>query len=189
MIESKEPAAKLLAEDHAALDGLLSGLLAALETGETDGSFARLDFLWARLAVHIRAENLWLFPAILNALAEVRTDHGEITLRPDEARATIGKLREDHDFFMHELAGAVKIMRELQAAPEREAAASRLQDVRQLIVKLDSRLGTHNRLEEEQVYLWPDRLMKPADQHRLVAHMQREIENLPPRFKDPAICK
>ena len=186
MTESEKTAPELLAEDHAALDGLLSGLLAALETGETDGSFARLDFLWVRLAVHIRAENLWLFPAILDALANVQADQGDITLRPDEARAMIIKLREDHDFFMHELASAVKIIRELQAAPGREAASGRLRDVRQMIVKLGSRLATHNKLEEEQVYLWPERLLKPADRRRLIAHIRREIENLPPRFKDPA---
>jgi hypothetical protein len=57
----------LLERDHEELDGVLGELLLALDHGERDESFARLDLLWARLAIHIRAEHLCLFPAILDA--------------------------------------------------------------------------------------------------------------------------
>ena len=65
--ESQEPE-RLLAEDHAALGELLRAFLTQLDEGDTAGAFVHLDLFWARLAMHIRAENLHLFPAILNAL-------------------------------------------------------------------------------------------------------------------------
>ena len=69
--EKSQSAEGLLAEDHEALDKALSALLAALDEGDSATAFARLDLFWARLAMHIRAEHLQLFPAILRAL------HGE----------------------------------------------------------------------------------------------------------------
>jgi hypothetical protein len=55
--------ASVLAHDHSEIDTLTRDLLAALEEGDklqVDKLqvFARLDLLWARLAVHIRAEHL-----------------------------------------------------------------------------------------------------------------------------------
>ncbi|HWT03965.1 MAG TPA: hypothetical protein VN256_27195 [Pyrinomonadaceae bacterium] len=38
------------------------------------------------------------------------------------------------------------------------------------------------RLEEEQVYLWPEALMSVEERAEMSARMRREIENLPPRF-------
>ena len=60
-------AASVLAGDHSEIDRLTVNSLAALEDGDKSKAFAALDLLWARLAVHIRAEHLCLFPTILSA--------------------------------------------------------------------------------------------------------------------------
>lgn len=56
-------ASQRLADDHGALDEVLSQLWKALDTGDVLVSHDKLDLFWARLAVHIRAEHLHLFPA------------------------------------------------------------------------------------------------------------------------------
>ncbi|HEX6045334.1 MAG TPA: hemerythrin domain-containing protein, partial [Pyrinomonadaceae bacterium] len=60
-------AGRRLADDHEDLHQLLEQLKKALH--ETDAGVPRgaLDLFWARLAVHIRAEHLRLFPAVLSA--------------------------------------------------------------------------------------------------------------------------
>ena len=63
--EGPEHAASVLADDRWEIDILIGDLSAALEEGEKSQAFARPDLLWARLAVHIRAEHLCLFPSIL----------------------------------------------------------------------------------------------------------------------------
>src|ERR1044072_7340629 len=62
-------ATDILVNDHAEVDALLRGLWDAFEGGEAEEVLAKLDYLWARLAVHIRAEHLHLFPALLAAAA------------------------------------------------------------------------------------------------------------------------
>lgn len=59
--------ADLLVNDHAELDLLLRGLPAEFDRGAARDVLAKLDLAWARLAVHIRAEHLHLFPALLKA--------------------------------------------------------------------------------------------------------------------------
>lgn len=181
--------ADLLAEDHAQLDGLLHSLLAILDQGDSVGAFTQLDLLWARLAMHIRAENLCLFPAVLEALAGRQQPSGGDAPSLTEARHTVARLRADHDFFMRELAGAVKLMRELQAAPEDESESNGLQDVRQSIAALSDRLAAHNGVEEEQVYRWPAMLLDPTEQSALMGRVEREIKNLPPRFDRDSMIK
>lgn len=61
-----------LARDHGELDLLFAELRVAFEAGDIREIHLRLDLFWARLAVHIRAEHLQLFPAIVRAL---RGDH------------------------------------------------------------------------------------------------------------------
>src|SRR5437762_2421780 len=104
---------RLLAGDHVELDELLRALNNALAGDDAAAAFARLDLFWARLGVHIRAENLHLFPAILIALADESEKSERLKATLDEARADIAQLRVDHDFFMNESAHAVKTMREL----------------------------------------------------------------------------
>lgn len=165
----------LLDDDHAELDGLIEEALAALDCGDLGRSHARLDLFWARLAMHIRAEHLHLFPAILRA---VEGRQGE---RPSaaEARERIEELRHDHDFFMRELAAAMKLLRTL-ARDEKES----LVEARAHVLAVRERLVAHNRTEEGQVYRWAETLLTPAERRVLTTRMQRELENLPPRFAD-----
>jgi len=60
----------LLGHDHTDLGESLSELFAALNAGDVEKSYERLDMFWARLAMHIRAEHLHLFPAILRTVEE-----------------------------------------------------------------------------------------------------------------------
>jgi hypothetical protein len=178
--ENAGEALRLLAADHAELDGLLRALRAELEGGDAAAALARLDLFWARLAMHIRAENLHLFPAILAALSGDEARRDQTTPSREEARADIARLRGDHDFFMHELAGAVKAMRGLKHGGVREGNV--LGDVNRVVRTLDGRLAAHNRLEEERVYRLPAVLLTAAEQAELAARVRRELDNLPPRF-------
>src|SRR6266496_959278 len=64
-------ASRRLADDHLALDEALRQFRETLDTGDIEASHARLDLFWARLAVHIRAEHLHLFPVVLNRLSDI----------------------------------------------------------------------------------------------------------------------
>ena len=175
----------LLRDDHAEAGALFKELDSALGAGDTRRAFALLDLAWARLAVHIRAEHLCLFPSILDALALLPKDQNAGVVTLEEAQAVIGRLRDDHNFFMNEFSSAIKTMRELLAAPGDESEARRLRGVRQKVATISSRLEKHNELEEAQVYRWPDQLLDKAQQARLSRQLRREIKNLPPRFADP----
>ena len=188
-IDGENGSADLLAEDHDQLDGLLRSLFKALDQGDKAAAFNQLDLLWACLAMHIRAEHLCLFPAVLEALAGRQQPSGGGTPSLTEARQIIARLRADHDFFMRELAGAVKLMRELQAAPEGDSESDSLRGVRQSIAALSDRLAAHNSVEEERVYRWPAMLLDPAEQSALMGRVRREINNLPPRFDRDSMIK
>lgn len=184
----KENVSQLLAEDHADVGGLFRKLLQAIEAGDARLAFSLLDFLWARLAVHIRAENLCLFPAILRAADQLKGSDSPNTAapQPEEARSAISELRIDHDFFMRELAGAVNRMRAQgfdhpDGFPPEELAA-----IRQIVESVRVRLESHNRLEEEKVYRWPALLLNAEENEGLINDAKREIENLPPRFDMPS---
>lgn len=174
-------AAGVLADDHAEVGELINELLDALDRRDTDRSFDRLDMLWARLAVHIRAEHLCLFPTILGALGQHSTLSPDNAPSPEEVREAVERLRADHDFFMVELAKAANALRGFLAEgggpPE-----DQFSEVRRRVVAASVRLEEHNRLEEEQVYLWPEALMSIDERAEMSARMRREIENLPPRF-------
>ena len=88
-----------LSDDHEAVGEIFDQLLTALKDRNPALSLAKLDLLWARLGVHIRAEHLHLFPAVITRL--------------DEAQSVVDGLRSDHDFFMREFARAIGILREL----------------------------------------------------------------------------
>ena len=171
----------LLERDHEELDGVLGELFLALDRGERDESFARLDLLWARLAVHIRAEHLCLFPAILGAPQTLLTGSGDAP-SPEELQSAIRVLRSDHDFFMHQLARAINLMRALKAISGADAVGESLREVRRIVLAVKNRLSTHNQLEEKQVYGWVDVLLDGAARSALDARVRRELENLPPRF-------
>lgn len=58
--KSRQPprAASVMTDDHSEIDQLIHELLGALDKKDRAQSFEHLDLLWARLAVHIRAEHL-----------------------------------------------------------------------------------------------------------------------------------
>jgi hemerythrin-like domain-containing protein len=170
----------VLAKDHSALDKLLKTLFAALDNAETAAVFERLDFFWARLAMHIRAENLHLFPAILSRLEEVPQANQFLLTATREA---IAQLRADHDFFMHELAAAIKAMRRLKANGHSESESHTMDEVRASITAITRRLESHNQIEEELVYGLPAKVLTLSEQRTLTAGIERELQNLPPRFE------
>ena len=176
----------LLVGDHAEVDTLFSDLWREFDGGGARGVFEKLDYLWARLAVHVRAEHLHLFPALLAASVGSQGDGTDEAPAHGEVHAAVKHLREDHDFFMRELAGAVNAARELSAQdgpPER----GRLLQIKGRALAVAERLAGHNRMEEEKVYLWPVALLAESELDALREGMKREIENLPQRFSEKAL--
>ena len=170
-----------LATDHADLAELLSELHTALDAGDTKLSYARLDRFWARLGVHIRAEHLALFPAIVRALRANRNNQTRDGLSLSQAENVIENLRADHDFFMHELARAIATMRDLTANNGQDVALA-LKDVHARIEAVEERLAIHNRIEESEVYLWIATLLSEIEQAELATRLQNELGKLPNRF-------
>ena len=160
---NQEPqgAGRTLRDDHSELDKLINKLLKALDQKNKAKSFELLDLLWARLAVHIRAEHLCLFPSILDASL---TNFGGSGGSPqyDEAKNAIDLLREDHDFFMRELGTTVNTLRKQQTRSDNDVISKQLRDVRRTVLKVQSRLYTHNQLEEDHVYKWVNLLLDEA---------------------------
>jgi len=177
-----DEAARALAEDHLEVDRLIKKVLAALDEENTTQSFELLDLLWARLAVHIRAEHLSLFPSILNTPTVNFTGSGD---RPqyEAARTAIDQLRHDHDFFMRELGIAVNTLRQLRTCCDQDVISKQLRDVRRSVVNVQSRLSEHNQLEENYVYRWVDVLLGESERLAVTSRIRHELENIPPRFK------
>ena len=173
------PVETVLQTDHESLARLLTELDTELATPHIARAFALLDLFWARLAVHIRAENLHLFPALANAPAPFFSGKDGL---PTSAAAhdALGRLRADHDFFMKELAQLIKIMREMAGSPA--PPGEEVEEVRRRMVVIKGRLEVHNDLEEQQVYQWPALLLDEPAFTRLCQDLQHELENLPPRF-------
>lgn len=109
---------ELMEHDHEQLSELLEELHSALTEHDAARAFELLDMFWARLAIHIRAENVCLFPAILRAVP-AQYAAGLPTI--DEVKSAIDKLRSDHNFFMDQLSQAVKTMREVISGDEKPA--------------------------------------------------------------------
>ena len=161
-------AADILERDHRELDGLLAELLRELarDTPDPITAYHRLDLFWARLAVHIRAEHLVLFPAL-------RESAKDDASKSDKLAAVLVELRHDHDFFMKELARAVKALR-LVADFGNEAETFAV--IRPLVAAVAARLAAHNDLEERSVYPRAD--LSPSARSAI----QKELTNLPNRF-------
>jgi hypothetical protein len=183
-ISSERPAdaASMLADHHSELDTLIGELLAALEAGDKAKAFERLDLLWARLAVHIRAEHLCLFPSILDAPRENFTVTGGAP-EYQEAQSAINQLRLDHEFFMRELGMAVNTMRKQEITSDHEINSEELIEVRRSVVKVQGRLDQHNQLEENHVYKWVSLLLGKAERVALATRIRHELENTPLRFR------
>jgi hemerythrin-like domain-containing protein len=174
-----------LAHDHSELDELLAEFFRALAAGNVAQSFEKLDLFWARLAMHIRAEHLHLFPTLLHALESLGQTKEAASRAPslETAQNTIARLREDHDFFMTELAAAIKQLRQLRESTHQDKS-SLVQNVREKIVAVSERLKVHNELEESDVYPLAKALLTPAECVALNEKIQKELSNLPPRFSE-----
>ena len=156
-----------LIDDHVALGKVLEQLQQALLSSDVETARTKLDLFWARLAVHIRAEHLHLFPAVSGSL---------------EKAAVIAELRRDHDFFMHELARAVESMRKLSAAQEHPILEEKLTKVKHIVLEVEQRLLKHNEVEESQIYRWATTLLTSEEQAKLGNQITTELCKHPPRF-------
>lgn len=172
----------ILERDHESLSELLTDLKSRLQQEDVSGTFELLDLVWARLAVHIRAENLCLFPAILSASPELFSA-GDGVPSIEEAEATIESLRSDHNFFMDELARAVKTFRKILAdAQSSQHFTEQLETIRQQLDAVCLRLEQHNKLEEDRVYKWPGLILGTSELEDLTVALRRELDNMPGRF-------
>jgi iron-sulfur cluster repair protein YtfE (RIC family) len=147
-----------LAQDHIEVDKVLVKVFDALNSGDAELALKQLDLFWARLAVHIRAEHLVLFPAFIET-------GGDVTEK-------VIDLRNDHDFFMKELADLVKKLRQATDGAEVDLAAiaSRLGIIKE-------RLEKHNRIEEAEIYP-----LAASLDRKLFQQIDAQLHNLPPRF-------
>lgn len=169
----------LLSKDHKELDTLLGAVLTALEGENSVEAFETLDLFWARLAMHIRAENLHLFPSVLN---ELKREDGESQLRyipSSEVQTAVERLTADHNFFMQQLSRAIRILRDTGLAIE---SVNEFETVREIIGRVSERLIAHNELEEMIIYPMPAKLLSNEERIELAALIQRELKNVPPRL-------
>lgn len=162
---------KHLIDDHGDLGRILKQLQAALHRGDLELTHTTLDLFWARLAVHIRAEHLHLFPAMLSRLE-------------NEAPPVVAQLRQDHDFFMHELGRAVNIMRKLLTISDQSVIQERLNEITDIIQQIEQRLIKHNEIEENQIYLWATTVLSSEEQGQLLEGITTELEKRPNRFTE-----
>ncbi len=165
----------LLEADHADIDDVLEQANAALGHADTKRAFTKLDYFWARLAMHIRAEHLHLFPALTEASRLLDTAEAAAI------KNWIEDLHEDHNFFMREMIVARKTMRQIVADPDSDDL-SRLGEVKVRIENVHRRLIVHNEKEESGIYPLADRLLVPDAAIILRTKIRRELDNLPPRF-------
>ena len=163
-------ARQLLSDDHEAVHEVLQQLLTALNKNDVQTSHAKLDLLWARLAVHIRAEHLHLFPAIAS----------------ETTGAIIDNLRADHDFFMRELAQAIGVIRELPPNLDNARYEAKWAAVADTVREIEKRLATHNEIEENQIYHLASTILSEPAQIELSTRINAELENRPPRFSAEA---
>jgi len=119
--------------------------------------------------MHIRAEHRCLFPAI-------RT----IPKGPEGILEMFDELRNDHEFFMTELARAIEAMR-LTFSFGNEAETIAI--VRVILVQVKERLKIHNRIEEDRIYpLVNDGSLELAAVRELAIGIEKELNNYPQRF-------
>ena len=158
----------LLADDHSYLDELLDAAFVSIKADDEARVFECVDMFWARLAMHIRAEHLHLFPAIENA---AKVPNNIVT--GDDAKTKIEALHGDHDLFMRKMIEAIKHLR---------TSSNDLEPVMTILLEIQERLCEHNKIEESEVYLWAKDLLSAEDHKDLEHKMLKEITNLPPRF-------
>jgi hemerythrin superfamily protein len=161
-----------MSDDHHAVSEILKQLLTALHNKDVEVSHFKLDLLWARLAVHIRAEHLHLFPAVVSEFAA--------------AESIIVHLRADHDFFMRELARAIGVLRVLPKSIIETSDNAKLATVSDTIREIERRLVSHDDIEEHQIYSLASTMLTTTEHMKLAKRIQTELENRPPRFSEEA---
>ena len=164
--------------DHRMMDEVLGDLAILLQKEDIEWSFELLDLFWRQLAVHIRAENVCLFPTILNASREIFGKNGLPEF--EEAKAAIDQLRADHTFLVDQLSQALRILRELLAntKPASDVTES-IGEIRARILAVSEKLRAHTALEEERVYKWPKIILSPEQFETLQEAFVRESEKVP----------
>ena len=172
-----------LSDDHHGLGEILKQLLTAIDNRDVRTSYSKLDLFWARLAVHIRAEHLHLFPIVTSRLTDSPDGVGPGL---SVAQALIGNLRADHDFFMRELARAIAVCRELPPHITQAADEAKFDAVHNTVRDVEERLAIHNEIEEDRIYRWSSTILTEPEQSELLARINAEFENRPPRFSEQA---
>ena len=157
---------KILESDHADLNKLQADVQRSLAGDDLHRTHEALDLFWGRLALHIRAEHLRLFPALFS----VNKSSGLSEL--------ISLLREDHDFFMTELGSLITSFR---AASENDSGEV-MRPARARLATITARLELHNKLEESRIYTLISELDEAEAKH-LAAGIKMELNNLPQRFR------
>lgn len=168
----------LLIHDHSELDKLLEEVFAGLQKGDQSRAFARLDYFWARLAMHIRAEHLHLFPALLKRNSRVNEKR---TANASLIESLIDQLREDHNFFMSELTEAMKTMR-LIVGDDNSGSLLDPIEVKMRLENVSHRLTIHNDIEEARVYPLAESVLSPDEVAEIRGRIKKELDRLPPRF-------
>ncbi|MGH7783351.1 MAG: hemerythrin domain-containing protein, partial [Candidatus Binatia bacterium] len=140
----------LLADDHSRLDEMLDQVFGALSDRDCRATLICLDHLWARLAMHIRAEHLHLFPILLQKASDPN-----LLMLAGEALSRlpviIPALRRDHDFFVREIGKDVNYLRG-RGRDVREPVIVDLLEVQKNLTIVAQMLEVHNELEENEVY-------------------------------------
>ena len=170
-----------LVDDHREMSSLLAEFVR--ESGREDRGtvLRRLDRIWARLAVHIRAEHLVLF--------EVLRGHESHAGAPDpeEREQALARLREDHDHFMRELGEAVNLLRRAAREDASASLPGPLADrVHVHVRRVIEGLRSHDRLEEERVYRWLDQVLDDDGRIEVGERIRTQLDRLPPRLDDEA---
>jgi hypothetical protein len=162
-----QTAAGILGTDHAELHDLLKSAREELDHADLARAYAATDLFWARLAMHIRAEHLHVFPFVRG-------------IAGNEIAGVLGELRRDHDMFMVELGRAMKALRlGFHFGNEVETLAT----VAGLVHKVAQRLIIHDEIEESRVYPVVDSCRDAGVAMEYVNRgVLKELQNLPPRF-------
>ncbi len=169
----------ILSADHEELGRLLDRAFMSLERADGPNALASIDLFWARLAMHIRAEHLHLFPVLLRSNYSTENEQKDDNSSPNSVTNIIEQLRSDHNWFMNELASLIKQMR-LFVFSERSdaiAAIDRLETFRE-------RLTIHDEIEEAEVYPLVEQILEPAEVLALNMRIKKELEKFPLRFAD-----
>lgn len=178
---SIKDAESLLAHDHEDLNHILEDLNKAFSANDLDQSLELLDSFWGRLAVHIRAENVFLFPALLKVLNDTENLlHPELSdVRRKEISHMLAELIEDHNYFMKQLIPIVKKLRTLC----KNSDSAGLREMQDSLIPVFERLEKHNEIEETQIYRQAKLLLKHAEQIELNQKIDQDLKNLPARLQ------